>query len=310
MVEGEAEQFDVVVVGGGVAGLSAALVLARARRRVAVVNVRQPRNAPAAAAQGFLTRDGESPLELVRLGREEVESYGAVFFDGEARTARDDAGIWTLGLGDGNTLRVRHLVLATGLRDVLPDVEGAREAWGKGLLQCPYCHGWEVRDRELGVLATEETSLQQAVLLRQWSSAVTLFTHTLGTIPSDDALTLEARGVRIVDGAVRRLVSGPAGLESVELADGTVVECAAVFCEPQAEVDSPLISALGCDFREDGCVATDDLGRTSIDRVWAVGNVADPGAQLISAAGDAYRTAVSVNAILAFEDAESEKASR
>ncbi|MBG6184170.1 thioredoxin reductase [Arthrobacter sp. CAN_A214] len=309
MDDEKAEQFDVVVVGGGVAGLSAALVLARARRRVAVVNVRQPRNAPAEAAQGFLTRDGESPLELVRLGREEVESYGTVFLDGEVCSARDAAETWVLELDGGGTLRGRHVVLATGLRDILPDIEGAREAWGKGLLQCPYCHGWEVRDRELGVLATEDTSLQQAVLLRQWSPVVTLFTHTLGAVPPDDALTLKARGVRIVDGAVRRLVSGPTGLESVELTDGTVVECAAVFCEPQAEVGSPLISALGCEFREDGCVVTDDLGRTTADRVWAVGNVADPSAQLVSAAGDAYRTAVSVNAVLAFEDAEAEKAS-
>ncbi|WP_051476738.1 NAD(P)/FAD-dependent oxidoreductase [Arthrobacter sp. Br18] len=201
------------------------------------------------------------------------------------------------------------LVLATGLRDILPDVDGAREAWGKGLLQCPYCHGWEVRDRELGVLATGETSLQQAVLLRQWSAKVTLFTHTLGAVPPEDSLTLSARGVRLVDGEVRRLVPGAAGLDFVELADGTAVDCAALFCEPLADVDSPLISALGCEFREDGCVATDDPGRTSADRVWAVGNVADPSAQLVSAAGDAYRTAVSVNAILAFEDAEAEKAS-
>jgi thioredoxin reductase len=132
---------------------------------------------------------------------------------------------------------------------------------------------------------------------------VSFFVHTLGVLGEEDRLRLKERGVSVIEGEVRQLNSGPDGLASVQLASGDSVECAGLFCEPGARVDSALTEAFGWDLGEDGCVLTDDLGRTSVGAVWAVGNLADPAAQLISAAGDAYRTAVSLNAVLAEEDA-------
>jgi thioredoxin reductase len=296
-------QHDVVIIGGGLAGLSAALVLGRARRRVAVIDAGGPRNAAADAAHGFLTRDGATPVELVRLAREEAAGYGVELIDGAAVAAATSRGGWRVETDGGAVLQARHVVAATGLKDILPEIDGAREAWGKGLFQCPYCHGWEVRDRRLGVLGTAGSSVDQAMLLRQWSPSVSFFVHTLGTLGEDDRLRLKERGVSVVEGEVRRLTSGPGGLATVELASGVSVECAGLFCEPAARVDAALTEAFGWDLGEDGCVLTDDLGRTSAETVWAVGNLADPSAQLISAAGDAYRTAVSLNAVLAREDA-------
>ena len=302
--------YDVVIVGGGVSGLSAALVLGRARRNVVVIDQGTPRNAPAGAAYGFITRDGTAPEQLVALARRDLEPYGVEFVDASAEGARQIPQGWSVGTADGGSIQGRHVVLATGLRDVLPDVPGAREAWGHGLLQCPYCHGWEVRDQALGVLGSSPTSIHQALLVRQWSDDVTFFPHTLGSLSEDDERRLRSRGVRIAEGRVQGFAFGPESADAprpvsgLRLTDGSLVQCSAVFCEPGADAGLPLIDALGCDMREDGCVSTDEIGRTSVERVWAVGNAADPAAQLVPAAGDAYRVAVAVNALLVEEDCE------
>src|SRR5690242_6519983 len=189
--------FAVVVVGGGAAGLSAALVLGRARRRVAVIDAGEPRNAPAAHMQGFLSRDGMPPSELLACGRDEVRRYGVELVDDRVVGA---AGGFTLTLASGRTVEARHVLLTTGAVDELPDVGGARERWGRDLLHCPYCHGWEVRDQPLGVLG----SVEHAHLIRQWTDDLILFTDGLALEPRDrDALT--ERGIGIVDGAVERL---------------------------------------------------------------------------------------------------------
>ncbi|MFD1211735.1 NAD(P)/FAD-dependent oxidoreductase [Arthrobacter sp. GCM10027362] len=295
------QKYDVVIVGGGIAGLSAALVLGRARRKVAVVDAGQPRNRVAGHVHGFPTRDGASPAELLKAAREEVYRYGVELIAGTV--AKVATGL-RLELSDGNSLHSRHVILAGGLQDVLPDLEGASDCWGRDLLQCPYCHGWEVRDRRLGVLGTSESSVQQALLVRQWSDRVTFFPHTSGDPAASDAAHLAARGVQTVSGQVRRLVSNGDGLTGLEVDGAGVVPCDALFIEPGSAVDRGVAAALDCSYAEDGCLTTDDLGRTSVERVWAAGNATDPAAQLVSAAGDAYRVAVSVNAELVREDVE------
>jgi thioredoxin reductase len=293
------ETYDIAIIGGGAAGLSAALVLGRARRRVAVVDSGTPRNQLASHAHGFLTRDGTTPGELLRLAREEVRGYGVDLIEA---TVVDITDARAAVLDDGSQVHGRHLILATGLRDVLPELAGADERWGKDLLQCPYCHGWEVRDRKLGVLATGDTSFEQALLVRQWSPQVTLFTHISGEPDDVQRRRLAARDVAIVPGEVKGLVVEDDALAALELADGQRVDCQALFVEPEAAVDSAIVSSLGCGRAEDGCITTDGIGKTDIEGVWAVGNANDPSAQLIAAAGDAYRVAVSVNAELVRED--------
>jgi thioredoxin reductase len=157
----DAQAHDVVVVGGGAAGLSAALVLGRARRRVAVVDAGAPRNAPAAHMQGFLSRDGMPPAELLAAGRAEVAAYGVEVVQG--RVAAIDPG-FAVHLAGSRSLRARRLLIATGVHDELPEIPGVRERWGRDLLHCPYCHGWEVRDRPLGVLGTRPGSVEHACL--------------------------------------------------------------------------------------------------------------------------------------------------
>jgi thioredoxin reductase len=294
-------KYDVAIIGGGAAGLSAALVLGRARRRVVVVDAGSPRNAPAAHMQGFLSRDGMPPADLLAAGRAEVAGYGVELIDDQV--VGFDTG-FELRLAGGQRLQARRILIATGSRDELPDIPGARERWGRDLLHCPYCHGWEVRDQPIAVLGTTSGSVGHALLVRQWSGDVTFFAHTLD--PSTDELAqLEARGVRTVSGVVARLVVEGDRLTGVELLDGRVLPRTAVFIRP---VNRPngvdLLSALRCEVDDAGFVRVDAGGQTSTAGVWAAGNVVDPRFQVISSAGGGSAAAIAINADLVREDVE------
>jgi thioredoxin reductase len=295
----DAQSYDVVVVGGGAAGLSAALVLGRARRRVAVVDAGSPRNAPAAHMQGFLSRDGMPPSELLAVGRAEVAGYGVEII--RERVAGIEPG-FVVHLADGGVLKARRILVATGVGDELPDVPGVRERWGRDLLHCPYCHGWEVRDQPLGVLGGVPGSVQHALLVRQWSDDVVFFAHAYELSP-DEERQLSARRIGIERGEVVRLVVEDDRLRGVELADGRVVRRAAVFVRPEnTPHDDGLLSGLGCDVNEAGFVRVDATGRTSTPGMWAAGNVVDPRAQVITAAGAGSAAAIAINANLVDED--------
>ncbi|MCA1598029.1 MAG: NAD(P)/FAD-dependent oxidoreductase, partial [Chloroflexi bacterium] len=204
---GRGEQYDVVVVGGGAAGLSGALALARARRSVLVMDGGQPRNAPAAHVHNYLSRDGAAPSDLLAAGRAEVTGYGGRIISGSVASAarlngQDDRGGFRVTLTDGAIVYARRLLVATGLVDELPDVPGVAERWGRDVLHCPYCHGWEVRDQAIGVLATGPMAVHQAQLFRQLSADVTLFLHTQPELTDEESEQLAARGITVVRGAV------------------------------------------------------------------------------------------------------------
>jgi thioredoxin reductase len=296
------QTYDVVVVGGGAAGLNAALVLGRARRRVAVVDAGAPRNAPAAQLHGFLSRDGTPPAGLLAAGRAEVAGYGVELLEG--RVEHIDPGGqpgFLVHLAAGPVLAARRVLVATGLRDELPELPGVPERWGKDLLHCPYCHGYEVRDQPLGVLGTGPRSVDQALLVRQWSADVVFFPHTL-ELAGEERERLTARGVGVVDGVVSRVVVDGGGLRAVELAGGQVVPRSAVFVVPRMVPHDGLLTDLGCTKDEDGWVITDASGRTSVPGLWAAGNVADPRAQVVTAAGMGSAAAIAINHDLVDEE--------
>jgi thioredoxin reductase len=295
------EPYDVVVVGGGAAGLSSALVLGRARRRIAVVDAGAPRNAPAAHMQGFLSRDGMSPADLLEAGRAEATGYGVELI-GDTVVAIEPG--FVVRLAGGRALEARRILVSTGAHDELPEIPMVRERWGRDLLHCPYCHGWEVRDQPIGVLGTEPGSVQHALLVRQWSDDVAFFVHTYD-LTGPEQVQLEARGVQIVHGEVARLAVEDDRLAGVELTDGRVIARTAVFIRPgnRPHADG-LLASLGCAVDEAGFVTVDATGRTSVEGVWAAGNVVDPRAQVITAAGAGSAAAIAVNADLVREDVE------
>ncbi len=305
-------EFDVVVVGGGAAGLSAALVLTRARRTVAVVDSGRPRNAPASHMQGFLGSDGLPPTELLAAGRSEVTGYGGHLLSGIVasitecpRAGARARGWFEVILEDGATLRTRRVLVTTGLRDEVADVPGVRERWGRDLLHCPYCHGHEVRDQPLGVLGGAADDLQLAIahahLIRQWSDDVVFFSNG-AALTASQREQLVARGIGVVDEPVTRLVVENDRLSGVELASGSVVRRHAVFVRPRFVPNDDLLVRLGCATHDDGWVATDATGRTSVPGVWAAGNAVNPRAQVITAAGEGSAAAIAINNDLVDED--------
>lgn len=299
MPDVRASAYDVVVLGGGAAGLSAALVLGRARRRVAVVDAGSPRNAPAAHMQGFLSRDGMPPAELLRAGRSEIARYGVAVIDGTVEGVEPG---FEVRLDGGDLLQARRILLATGAIDVLPDLPGVRDRWGRDLLHCPYCHGWEVSDRPIGVLGTHPAATDHAQLVRQWSDDVIFFPHVLNVDDSNRA-AMRARGIKVVEGPVARLVVENDRLVGVEMEDGRVVPRVAVFVRTvNRPSGAELIATLECNVDDLGFVTVDDAGRTSVPGVWAAGNVVDPRAQVITSAGAGSAAAISINADLTSDD--------
>ena len=291
--------YDVVVIGGGAAGLSAALVLGRARRRVAVVDGGEPRNAPAAHMQGFLSRDGMSPVDLLAAGRDEAAGYGVELISGHVR--RIEPG-FSLTVAEGRMVKARRILIATGAVDGLPAIPGLRELWGKDFLHCPYCHGWEVRDQQLGLLATGPASVEHAQLVRQWSDDLIFFTND-HTPSGPEREQLQARGIRVVDGEVRRIVVEDDRLKGVVLADGRIVERDALFVRPSMRPrGEDLLQQLDCAVDSQGFALVDSSGATSTIGVWAAGNVANPRAQVITAAGEGSAAAIAINADLVRED--------
>jgi thioredoxin reductase len=296
------DEYDVMVVGGGAAGLSAALVLSRARRSVLVVDAGAPRNAPAAHMHGFLSREGLPPNELLAAGREEVAGYGGtVVADAVIDVERVGDG-FELRLAGGSRVSARRLVVATGLRDVLPDVDGLQQRWARDVLHCPYCHGWEVRDRRLGVLGNASTaSVDYAQIVRQWSSDVVLFVPP-DTLTETQRTELAARRIEVVEGKVTAVAVTDDVLTAVELADGRCVARDVLFVPPRFVPHHALLETLGCDLDDDGWVVRDGTGRTSVPGVWVAGNVANPRAQVITAAGEGSAAAIAVNADLVADD--------
>ena len=295
--------FDVAIVGGGAAGLSAALVLGRARRRVVVVDAGEPRNAAARHMHGFISRDGTPPAELLVLARSEAVAYGVAFVPGRVAAVEPAFAVHVVR---GRSLHARRLLIATGATDKLPEIAGARERWGRDFLHCPYCHGWEVRDQPLGVIGTGNGSVDYAHLLRQWTDDLVYFTHT-HEIDGAERAQLEARGIGVVDGEVRELIVEDDRLAGVALGDDRVVRRSALFIRPdmRPRLDG-LVADLGLDVDELGFVRVDSTGRTTANGVWAAGNVANPRAQVVTAAGEGSAAAIAINADLVLEDRDVE----
>ncbi len=276
--------WDVVIVGGGSAGLSAALMLGRSRRRVLVVDGGEPRNRVAGHMHGVLGRDHTSPLDLLAAGRAELTRYDDVAIESAtvaaAAPSAEDASTgepsFEVVLSSGERHTARRVLVATGLRDRLPEILGLAEQWGSGVVSCPYCDGWEVRDRRIAVIPTSAANAHQAQLLRQLSSDVVFHADGL-TLPPQARTSLEARGIEIDERPIAEVVSDRDGaLRAIRYADGTEREVDAIFVAPRPEPNDDVLRQLGARrMRNDGVdwVLVDEDGRTSVRGVWAAGNV-------------------------------------
>ena len=303
------EIFDVAIIGGGAAGLSAAVTLSRARRRVVVIDAGTPRNSPAAGVHGFLTRDGISPAELVAAGSREVTGFGGQILAGEATAARRTETGFAVSMADGRSVESRRLLVTTGLVDELPEIPGVRARWGRDVLHCPYCHGWEVRDQAIGVLGSSERAVHQALLFRQWSSDVALFLHTAPPPTAVEAEQLAARGIQVIPGTVASLEIAADRLVGVRLDSGAVVPRQAVTVMPRFAARSDLLISLGLattphPMGVGDYIAAGPTGLTEMPGVYVAGNVTDLMAQVVGAAAGGVMAAAALNLDLIAEDTE------
>jgi thioredoxin reductase len=303
----ETTRYDVVIVGGGAAGLSAAATLGRALRSVLVIDAGTPRNAPAAGLHGYLSRDGMNPRELLAIGRNEVHSYGGAVIDGEAVAARRTLAGFEVTLGDARRFSGRRLLVTTGLTDELPPIDGLREQWGKGVVHCPYCHGWEIRGQRIGVLGTGPLSVHQALLFRQWSPNITLFLNDTVEPTDDEWDKLAARSVTVVDGAVASVDAVDGVLEGLTLRQGTSFDVQALAVGSRMEAGSALLEPLGLSSKvhPSGAgrfIETDAVGATAVRGVYAAGNVTNLTAQVITAAAEGVMAGAGINADLIDEE--------
>ncbi|SDH19451.1 FAD-dependent oxidoreductase [Agrococcus jejuensis] len=301
------ERYDALVIGGGTAGLSAALMLGRARRRTVVLDAGSPRNRFAAHMHGVLGHDGLDPAELVRRGRAEVEAYGVEVRAADVASVDEHGGDLVATLADGSTIRARAAVLATGVTDELPPIPGLAERWGVTVLHCPYCDGWEVRDRTLGVVATGPASLHQIELLRQWTDDVVAFVHAMGELPADALERIGARGIRIVDAEVAEVVGEGTAIDHVRTVDGAEHRVDAIFTAGTLVPHDAVVAPLGL-ARQDGpmgdLIVVDPRGATSHPRVFAAGNVVVPFGTVPLAMGAGSMAGGGANAALVAADAE------
>ena len=300
---------DVVIVGASAAGLAAGLQLSRQCRSVIVVDSGEPRNAAAPHIHGYLGHDGIVPGRFAAVGREEVRSYGGEVIEGRAvALARTEDGYFRIDLVGGHTVVARRLLVATGLVDELPKIEGLSRHWGGQVIHCPFCHGYEVRNRRLVQIITYRMGLHNAALFRQLTGRLTVVLHD-GVDPDDPALAvLRAGGVEVIDQRVERLVDDPGGrLVSVELVDGTQIEVDAVVVSTRFRARAELLLSLGIEptthVTELGdVVAIDQSGQTSVPGVFAAGNVTDPSQQVSQAAAQGSWVGAMIASQLAADD--------
>jgi thioredoxin reductase len=267
-----------------------------------VIDAGTPRNAPAPHVHGYLSRDGLPPNELLAAGRDEVTGYGGEVVSGTATDLVPDGhgGFWAR-IDDGQPISVRRLLVTTGLRDELPDIAGLRDRWARDVLHCPYCHGYEVRDRQLGVIGAGPGDVRYAQIVRQWTHDLVYFTQP-DTLSATERAELLARAIGVVEGTIDQLVIDGGQLRGVLMSDGCVVRRDVLFVPPRFIPNNDLLVRLGCLVDRDGWVVADHTGRTSVPGVWAAGNVIDPRAQVITAAGAGSAAAIAINADLVDHD--------
>jgi thioredoxin reductase len=273
------ERWDCVIVGGGAAGLSAALVLGRARRRTLVVDAGQQSNRPAEGIGGLLGHDGRAPDDLYRAGREELAAYASVGFRrGSVAAAADRGATFDVELDDSSQWSTRMLLLATGMDYLLPEIPGVAERWGRAVFHCPFCHGWEVRDRRLGVLDRSDRAVERALLLRLWSDDVTVYANGPLDLDPHDRARLARAGVDVDVRVVSDLRGPGQHLAALGFTDGSERACEALLVPAPLRQRSSLATDLGARFADpgpsNGPLEIDAMFRTSVPRLYAAGDVA------------------------------------
>lgn len=265
--------FDVIVVGGSYAGLSAALALGRALRKVLVIDSGQPCNRFTPHSHNFITQDGQTPQAIAAAARAQVQQYPTVqFLDGLAMVGEQTAAGFRIQTETGQAFDTRRLIFATGVRDLLPDLPGFAECWGKTVIHCPYCHGYEVRGEPTGILANGDMGFHYAQLIHNWTQDLTLLTNGPATFSAEQASQLAARSVRVVEAELAALQHEQGRLQEVQFADGSRLALRALYARPPQKQHCDIPASLGCELTEQGLLHVDVMQKTNVAGVFACGD--------------------------------------
>ncbi|WP_458460907.1 NAD(P)/FAD-dependent oxidoreductase [Paenibacillus sp.] len=293
---------DVLIIGGGPAGLNAALVLGRARKNVVVIDNEKPRNWVTRETHGFVTRDGASPREFRKAAKEQIAAYPSVQFTSDTATAitgRD--GDFLVTTAEGASYRTKKILFAVGKKDLPLDINGLTEVYGKSAFVCPYCDGWELRDHSLVIIVSGDKALHMAKVISGWTAHYTICTNGSDSLTDEQRKELKRHNVTVFDAPVQSIDSEDGMVRQVVLTDGTAIPCTGVFFQPKLFTGSELPKAIGCEITESGTVIVDESGKTSVAGVYSAGDAASEMYQAITAASLGALSAVSINNELNFE---------
>ncbi|MBF8963395.1 NAD(P)/FAD-dependent oxidoreductase [Pontibacter sp. FD36] len=296
------EQYDVIIIGGGPAGLNAAMILGRSRRKVLLFDSGKPRNRWATSMNGFLSSDGVNPRDFIKKGREELVKYGVQIIDRAVKTATYSKGQYVVDDEDENVYHSRKMLLATGLRDALPKVEGIEELYGKSVHHCPYCDGWENRDKAIAVYGKDRSGIGQALAMKNWSDDVTLYTDGTQKLNNKDMELLNLNGVKVCTEAITHLEGDDGILQRIVLQSGESKQQGALFFSGETSQQSDIGRQLGCEFTGKGVIKTRRLQQANIPGLYVAGDAARDMQLVIVAAAEGAKAGVAINMELQQED--------
>jgi thioredoxin reductase len=293
---------DVGIIGGGPAGLNAALVLGRARKNVIIIDEGRPRNRVTRETHGFLTRDGVAPAEFRRIAREQILAYPSVqFVDEAAVTITGVDGNFQITTAKGNTYRTKKLLFAVGMKDLPVDIDGLAEVYGKSAFVCPYCDGWELRDQSLVILTKGARALHMAKILAGWTKQYVICTDGPDELTVEQREELKQHHVSVYESPILRIESENGLVQQISLEDGTIVPCTGIFFAPKLAAGSDIPHTLGCQMTEAGAIVVDAFGKTNLPGVYSAGDAASEMYQAIAAASLGALAAVGINSELLAE---------
>ncbi|WP_299706668.1 NAD(P)/FAD-dependent oxidoreductase [uncultured Pontibacter sp.] len=298
------EIYDVIIIGGGPAGLNAAMILGRSRRKVLLFDGGKPRNRWAVSMNGFLSSDGVNPKEFIQKGREELKKYAIQIIDRPVATATYSKGIYVVDDSEGHVFHSRKLLLATGLKDALPEIEGIEELYGKSVHHCPYCDGWESRDKAIAVYGKDRSGIGQALAMKNWSDDVTLYTDGTQKLNRKDMELLELNEVKVCTDAIARVEGKDGMLQHIVLQNGKSKSQQALFFSGETTQQSDIGRQLGCEFTGKGVIKTRRLQKANIPGLYVAGDAARDMQLVIVAAAEGAKAGVAINMELQQEDRE------
>jgi thioredoxin reductase len=267
------KQFDVIIIGGSYSGLAAAMALGRALRKVLIIDSGKPCNAPTPHSHNFLTQDGKTPKEIATLAKQQVEKYNTVkFFNSPATHGAKTENIFEIQVASGEAFRAGKLIFATGIRDMLPAIDGFAACWGISVLHCPYCHGYEVRNEKTGILGNGEFGFDLAKLISNWTNDLTVFTNGASTLTAEQTMKLEKHRIKIVEKEVERLEHSSGHLQHIIFKDGTKFSVKAIYSPTPFEQHCNIPETMGCELTEEGYIKTDAFQKTTIAGIFACGD--------------------------------------